>query len=251
MIDEFVLLTPVLLLAVVALLGFAGCKFSAPVSPGGVSHVQTTINANVPGTSVIASDPLSLQGGELIVATVQWGSAVVQPPPPILSGGLAFSPVVGGGPFTWNGMKIQSFLANNPAGSTELTVQVEVPGGSNVRWHLCVTAYSNVDSVNPIFSPQQNGSTFVGTNPQLPPISVTIGDLIYAVALAADSNGAFPGNNSIAAGPDFTAEFTGITNPLVEDGGIGNPVIAQATITSQDANPRAFLFGLGIKAAFV
>src|SRR5689334_12801021 len=115
MIDEFVLLSPILMLAVIALLGFVGCTFSAPVGPGGVSHVQTNIKANVPGTSVIVGDPLALQGGELIVVTVQWGSAVVQPPPPILSGGVAFSPVVGGGPFNWNGMKIQSFIGTNVA----------------------------------------------------------------------------------------------------------------------------------------
>jgi len=73
--------------------------------------------------------------------------------------------------------------------------------------------------------------------------------LVYAVAFAADNGGAFPGNNSLAAGPGFTAEFTTITNPLVENEGKAGPVTAQAPITSQNPNPRGFIFAMGIKAA--
>ena len=249
MVDPFLILTPILLLAVVALFGFVGCQLVFPLNaPPAVAHVDTKIKTGSPGTDTVTADPLTLEGGELIVATVQWGSAAVQQPTPTLTG-ANFSPVLGGGPFNWSGMKVQTFIATNPENSDTLVVQVTLPGGSNVVWNLCVSAYKNVDVDNPVVSPQQNGSVFLGNNPQLPPISVNPGDLVYAVVFAADNDGAFPGSNSIAAGPDFTAEFPAISNPLVEDGGAGNPVTAQATITSQSLNPRAFMFGMAIKGA--
>lgn len=251
MIDSFVILTPILLLLIIALLGFVGCELVFPLNPAvpaAVAHVQTTVKSAPVGTDTVTADPLSLEGGELIVATVQWGSAAVQSPSPVLTG-ANFAPAVGGGPFNWSGMKIQTLLATNPANSKSVTVQAILAGGSNVTWNLCVSAYKNVDSNNPIYSPLQNGSAFIGTNPQLPPININTGDIVYAVAFGADNNGAFPGSNTFTAGPGFTAEFPAIANPIVEDGGTGNLVTAQATNTSQSPNPRGFIFASGIKAA--
>lgn len=101
------------------------------------------------------------------------------------------------------------------------------------------------DPKSPIYSPQQSCPAFIGNNPKAPPINVGTGDMVYAVAFAADSNGSSPGSNTLSRGPDFTAEFPVIANPLVEDGGTGNPVTAQATVAG-NANPRAFIFALGI-----
>jgi hypothetical protein len=72
--------------------------------------------------------------------------------------------------------------------------------------------------------------------------------MVYAVAFGADNNGTFPGNNSFTPGPAFTAEFSAITNPLVEDTIPYAPVVAQATNTTQALNPRGFIFAMGIKA---
>jgi hypothetical protein len=249
MIDLFVVLTPILLLLVVALLGFVGCQIVFPLNPPApVSHVQTTVKSALAGTDNIIADPLSLQGGELIVATVQWRSPAVQQPTPTLTG-ANFSPVVGGGPFDWNGMRIITFFAQNPDNNQTLTVAANLSGGSNLTWHLCVSAYKNADPVTPVFSPQQNGPAFFGTTPTAPAISIGEGDLVYAVALASDNDGTFPGNNSYTAGTGFTAEFPAITNPLVEDGGSGGLVTAQATNTTQSTNPRGFIFAAGIKSA--
>lgn len=256
MIDGFVILTPILLLGVIALLGFVGCDrvFGLypvdPATPNPVSHVQTVVKSAPAGTGTITADPLSLQGGELIVATLQWRSALAQQPTPALTG-ADFAPVVGGGPFDWNGMRIQTFFGTNPPNNDTVTVEAILSGGSNVTWNLCVSAYENADSDAPIYSPQQNGPAYVGTNPQTPAINISSGDVVYAVAFAADSGGAFPGNNSLTAGAGFTAEFPGITNPLVEDGGTGNPVTAQALNTTQGLTPKGFIFAMGIKAAVV
>jgi len=170
------------------------------------------------------------------------------PATPALTG-ADFAPILGGGPFTWNGMRVQTFFGTNPSNNRTVTVEAILSGGSNVKWTLCVSAYQSFDTSAPIYSPQQNGPIYVGNYPQTPAVNIGDGDLVYAVAFAADNGGAFPGNNSLAAGPGFTAEFTTITNPLVENGGKAGPVTAQAPITSQDPNPRGFIFAMGIKAA--
>jgi hypothetical protein len=249
MIDVFVLLTPILVLGIVALLAFVGCDLVFTINPVPlpVVHVHTTVKRGAALTDTITADPLSLEGGELIVATVQWSSPAVQPPDPVLTG-LVFAPVVGGGPFPWNNMRVQTFLATNPAQNTQLAVQVTLAGGSSVTWHLCVSAYKGFDENTPVYSPQQNGPGFIGTNPQTPTINAGNGDMVYAVAFGADSNGTFPGSNSFTPGPGFAAEFPAITNPLVEDI-VLSPVIAQATNTSQAPNPRGFIFAMGIKTA--
>jgi hypothetical protein len=248
MLDDFLFFTPMLLVPLLALLGFVGCQLVFPLNSGSpVSHVQTTVKSAPAGTDNILADPLNLEGGELIIATVQWRSPAVQQPTPSLTG-ASFSPVVGGGPFDWNGMRIITFIAANPDNNQTLTVAANLAGGSNLTWHLCVSAYKDADPVNPVFSPQQNGPAFFGATPTAPPINIGERDLVYAVVLAADGDGTFPGGNSYTAGPGFTAEFPAMTNPLVEDGASDNPVVAQATNTAQGPAPRGFIFAMGVKA---
>lgn len=252
MIDGFVILTPILLLAVIALLGFVGCDqvLGLPALGPEVTHVQTTVNTGQKGKTTLTSDTLSLKGGELIIATVQWQSATASPTQPSLTG-ASFAPIAQGAiPAAWNGLSIQSYWAVNPAHNTQLAVQVSLPSGSNPtsEWNLCVSAYDNVDVnlPNPLYSPQQNVLNYVGTNPQTASINTGGGDLVYAVVFAANHDGTFPGTVSIAAGSEFKTE--GGANPLVEDGNPPNPVFAQATV-SGDASPRAFIFAMGITAA--
>jgi hypothetical protein len=246
MIDGFVILTPILLLAIVALLGFAGCQFHAAGS--GPSNVQTVVQSAAAGTKSVTAGALSLQGGELIIAAVQWGSAVALPETPALSG-AAFSPVDGGGPFAWDVMSVQIFSAVNPAGNTQLTVTASLPRNSDVAWSLCVSAYDGVDEAAPFYSPQTSPLAYTGNNPQTPPLSIGSGDLVYAVAFAANSDGTFPGTNTLTAGSGFTAEFPAIKNPLVEDGGGNSPVVAQVTNSNPDPNAKGFIFAMGLKVA--
>ena len=246
------LLTPVLLLAIVALLGFVGCDrvyglhSIDPPKPGPVQHVQTTVKAGAPNTAKITADPLTLQGNELIIATVQWQAAAVQPPAPVVTG-ADFVAVPGGGPYPWNGFEVQSFWGNNPDGNTSVTVEVFLAGGSSSPWNLCVSAYRSAEAATPPYSPQQSGPISTGPTTAAPEINLGDGDMLYAVGFAADSNGAFPGNNSLTAGPGLTAEFTSITNPLVEDGGSGK-ISAQVTNTGSDPNARGFIVAMGITA---
>ena len=117
MFDPFLILTPVLLLAIVALLGFVGCYQEVTLTPGGLTHVQTVVKTAAAGTQSVTADPLTLQGEELIVVAVQWSSAISGPDTPALSSPAlpagAFQAVNGGGPFSWNNMLVQIFSAIN------------------------------------------------------------------------------------------------------------------------------------------
>jgi hypothetical protein len=258
MLDPFLILTPVLLLAIVALLGFVGCYQPVALSAPVVMHVQTVVNSAPFGTKSITAGPLTLQGGELIIATLQWRTVSVQPAPAVtLTAGssmLALAPVPGGGPFDWNTMIVQSFFVFNPQGNTSVSVQAVLTIGSNIQWNLCASAYENVDLQVPVYNPepeQNYPAPYFGTNPQTSAINIgSPGDLVYAVAFAATNNGTFPGGTSIAAGPNFTAESGNVKNPLVEDlpQPNTNSVVAEATV-SGDANPRAFIFAMGLKSA--
>jgi hypothetical protein len=247
MLDPFLILTPILLLAIVALLGFVGCYQDVSITPSALMHVQTVVKSAPAGTKSVTADPLTLQGGELIVVAVQWSSAISGPDMPGLTG-ASFSPVNGGGPFAWNGMSIQIFSALNPPGNTQLAVTASLLRNSTVSWNLCVSAYIGVDDNAPLYSPQTSNLNYVGNKPQTPPLNISTGDLAYAVAFAANSDGTFPGNNSLTAGPGFTSEFPAITNPLVEDGNGSNPVIAQVTNSNPEPNAKGFIFAMGLKS---
>ncbi len=259
MIDGFVILTPILLLAIVALIGFVGCDNILGLSPvpSPVEHVQTTVKTGASGTSTITADPLTLMGGELIIVTVQWKSAAAPPSTPSLTGANFTAITVGGQgteQYFWNGLAIQSFWATNPQGNTSLSVKAALMDGSNPSpslsiWNLCVSAYSNVESGVAPYSPQASVATYVGLTPTTAAaINLGDGDILYAVGFAADSNGTFPGNNPLAAGSGLTAEFPSVTNPLVEDGGSGT-ISAQVTNRSNNPSAKGFILAMGIKVA--
>lgn len=248
MLDLFLILTPVLLLAIVALLGFVGCYQDVTVTPPTIIHVQTVVTSAPANTKSVTAEPLTLDGGELIVVAVQWRTAIAGPQMPGLTG-ASFSQVNGGGPFAWNNMSVQIFSAFNPPGNTQLTVAATLPQNSTVTWNLCVSAYSGVDENAPLYSPQISKLNYVGNNPQTPPLNIGTGDLVYAVGFAANGDGTFPGTNALTAGAGFTAEFPAITNPLVEDGNGSNPVVAQVTNSNPDPNAKGFIFAMGLKSA--
>lgn len=248
MLDPFLILTPVLLLAIVALFGFVGCSPTFVVlTANAVQHVQTTISSHAPGTdaggdtATINADLPGLQGGELLIATVQWQS----PQAPILTG-ANWTQVAGGGPFLWNNMSIASYWATNPEGNTAVTAEAILDGGSNVTWNLCVSAYNGAASATAPYSPEASDTGYIGPAPTAPAINLGPGDMLYAVGFAADPDGTFPGSTSLAAGPGLTAEFSAVQNPLVEDGGSG---IISAQVTSNNPNAEGFIVAMGIKCA--
>ncbi len=247
MLDTFLLLTPLLLLPIIGLLAFAGCHFqpATVVSTPVVTHVQTVVMSAPAGTSSITADLTMLLGGELIVAAVQWRPLVATDDPSLPTG---FTALGNGGPFAWNAMQVKIFLARNPDGNTQFPVTATLPHNSAVAWNLCVSAYSNVNESTPTYSPLTSPLSYTGSNPQTPALMVGEHDLVYAVAFAANSDGTFPGSNSLMAGSGFTARFPQITNPLVEDGTGTNPFIAQVTNVNPDPNAKGFIFAMGMSS---
>jgi len=253
MLDPFLILTPLLLLAIVALLGFVGCDKLFDVNPitqlPGIGPSETVVQVGPAGTNELSATLNGLQGGELIVVTVQWKISVAGPQMPAFTPNI-FAPVADA--YNWQGMNIQVFSAFNPVGNAQLTVTVKLVQNSTVTWNLCLSAYGNVDPNTPTYSPLTSPLNYVGSNPQTSPINLggTGGDVLYAVGFAADSNGTFPGaNNVLSPATGFTAAFLAVTNPLVEQISGFEPIAAQVTNANPDPNAKGFIFAMGIKVA--
>ena len=265
MIDWFVILTPILLLAMVALFGFVGCDQLLGLSPTTESpqlgYVKTAVYVEpatpMNGTSTTTFNGIlsGLQGGELVVVALQWKG---NPP--------AFTPnlMSAAGPYEWQLATkvppqtisdIQVFTAMNPANSAQFTVQVKL--NSVAPWSLCLSAYNMVDTNAPTYSPQIVQVSTSANNPvtslQTAAIGLSAGDALYAVGFAANGDGTFPpGANNLAPGPGFTLDNSGNTNPLVEHlitSNLGSDQSLPAVVTNTTGNPTANLFvlGMGIK----
>ena len=265
MIDGFVVLTPILLLAIVALLGFVGCDQllglnQVTMSPQ-LGYVKTAVYVEpatpMNGTSTTTFNAIlsGLQGGELIVVALQWKGN-----PPTFTPNLMSA----AGPYTWQSnagalpqtiSDIQAFTAMNPAHSAQFVIQVKL--NSVVSWSLCLSAYNTVDVNAPTYSPQivqvSTSANNPVTNLQTAQIGLSAGDALYAVGFAADADGSFPpGANNLGPGPGFTLDNSGNTNPLVEHlitSDTGSNQSLPAVVMNNTGNPTANLFvlGMGIK----
>jgi hypothetical protein len=266
MIDWFVILTPILLLAIVALLAFVGCDQLLGLNPTSlgsnqVGYVKTAVYvepatpANGTSTTTLNAILSGLQGGELIVVALQWKGN-----PPTFTPNLMSA----AGPYKWQLVAsvppqtisdIQIFTVLNPANTTQFTVQVKL--NSVAPWSLCLSAYNTVDTNAPTYSPQTVQVSTSANNPmtnlQTAQIGLSAGDALYAVGFAADADGSFPpGANNLGPGPGFTLDNSGNTNPLVEHlitSDTGSNQSLPAVVMNTTGNPTANLFvlGMGIK----
>ncbi len=213
-----------------------------------VAHTATVIKVAPAGTAVLTAPPIGLQGNELIVLTVQWGGTDSAP---VLTG-ATFQPIPGvGPPYTWNETAIQTFFAINTVnGQVGITATLS---DAPVPWSLCVSAYDHADTSNPFYSPVASDLTYVGLEPTAPTMTAqNPGDLVYAVAFAADGDGTFPGSNQLApADPQLGwVADSDSTNPLVMELPIAH-LSEDVTASAVDNNPGgpgpAWIFAMGIK----
>lgn len=245
-----ILLTPVLLLAIVALFGFVGCSFT----PSAGIKISPVVESAIKGTQSISAT-LSLNGGELLVATLQWGGSAT----PQFSGVQlqADSAVNNGNALTWNGMNIQVFTGKAPGAGGNVTVTVTLQTASPVQWSLCIWPYAT--SSQTLYGAVNKAATFTGAPLiiQAPAVNVNKGDAFYAAAFAADTpatpggQGAFPGSNSLSAPNGFSTATDSSNDPLLEGlvATSTGPVIAQATNTPTDTHntkPEGFILALGV-----
>lgn len=256
------LLTPLLLLVIVALFAFVGCAFR-PGSPLG-NYTPIVVTASARETTLTAKIT-GLVDNELIVATLQWGGPPT-PTPTFAATGLNLyaAPMVNNGkPFSWNGMNIQVFINNvdNPGDGT-VTVKVTLPAPSPVPWSLCIWPY-NTAAQNPVFGAVSTAPDFVGVEIKTPePITLNHDDAVYAVAYAADApanvggDGAFPGTNSLSPAPGwgFLSYTNTSNNPLLigfratgPGTGTLTPLAINKPTDPKSANPKGFMVALGIR----
>lgn len=256
-----IVLTPILLLAIVALFGFVGCRFQAGVASSSYSPVVQAAGAKAPTVSAL----LDVEGANLLVATVQWGGAgTPQFSAQVGSGATVqcnFAPasdVNGGNPFSWNGINIQVFTGTVPSNVDVLVVTVTLPDPSPVQWSLAIWPYAtNSQTLYGAVSTDLH-ATFTGSplSLQTPsPVGVKVGDALYAVAFAADApataggQAVFPGSNSLAASKGYTTATDNSNNPLLEGliaTATTGPLTAPVTDTTTKTKPLGFLLAFGV-----
>ncbi len=251
MIDGFVILTPLLLLAVIALLGFVGCDplLGLNLVYPGVGYVNTAVFVEPANTNTVTAVLSGLSGGELIVIALQWSGNAPTLPPNLTSAA---------GPYTWELQTtaqpkkisaIQVFTAMNPDKSAQFTVTVTL--SSVVPWSVCLTAFNTVDANAPTYSPQMvQASTSANSPAQTNAIGLGGSDALYAIGIAADGNGnILSTQGNLAPGPGFTSDYPGTTNVLVEhllNG--GNQSVPAVVNNTQNSKANLFVFGMGITA---
>ncbi len=251
MIDGFVILTPLLLLAVIALFGFVGCDqlLGLTQTYEGVGYVNTAVFVEPANTNTVTAVLSGLSGGELIVITLQWSGNA-----PTLTPNLTSA----AGPYTWELQTtaapkkisgIQVFTAINPDNSAQFTVNVTL--SSVVPWSVCLTAFSTVDANAPTYSPQMvQASTNANSPAQTNAIGLGIADALYAIGIAADGNGnILSAQGNLAPGPGFTSDYPGTTNILVEHLLAGDQSLPAVVNNTQNASANLFVFGMGVKNA--
>jgi|HubBroStandDraft_6_1064221.scaffolds.fasta_scaffold92084_3 hypothetical protein len=252
MIDGFLLLTPLLLLAVVALLGFVGCDQVLGLTQAyqGIGYVNTSVLVEPANANTVTAVLGGLSGGELVVVTLQWSGNAPTFSPSLTSAA---------GPYTWELeatappkkiSDIQVFTAINADNSTQFAVKVSL--SSVVPWSVCLTAFSIVDTNEPTYSPQTvQAFTSANSPAQTSPIGLGDSDALYAIGIAANSVGTIlSALGNLGAGTSFTSDYPGTTNILVEHRfpSGGNQSLPAVVNNTQNANANLFVFGMGIKA---
>src|SRR5580704_14061136 len=133
MIDLFVLLTPILLLGVVALLGFAGCQFTANQDAGTIS-ISPTSGLSSGGTAVtITGQNATIQSN----AMVTFGEASTDTPVP--------ATIVGTPP----SLSVTAQTPAHAAGSVDVILTYNSEDGDNWR-DLISYGFTFYDPVTPV-----------------------------------------------------------------------------------------------------
>jgi len=253
MTDLFLILTPFLVLAVIALLGFIGCDRVLGLAPvSAVSAVSRVFqqSANLaagagPFTATYTSP--AGESGLIVIVSLHWGG----------SGGATPKITVNNNPpqpiesDTFNPQTVAHFFANQ-LGAGQIDVSVALTSGSNTAWDYCITIYKNADQTSsPFNSPLARQGTAQGTIPDAAnQISFTSSNdnLIYAVAMSQLAGSMLGGN--LSAGTDFAAVASPSSYFLVEeqtvDGMTTEPVIPSASVSG---GTRWYFFATEIKHA--
>lgn len=255
-----ILLTPVVLLAIVALFAFVGCSFQPGRAGGPV--IPPVVAMGRANENTLTGTLTNLGDNELVVATLLWSGPAT--PTPKFTGVNLYpaSTVNNGKAISWNGMNIQVFMNNvDQPGDGSVPVTVTLPAPSPTPWSLCMWAYRTL-AKDPVYGGVFTDPNFVGVEIKTPePITLSQLDCLYAVAFAADppttagGSGAFPGTNSLSAPVAWGfSEYHANSNPVLigfvaEAGGTGTvtPLAINKPTDPKNTNPRGFMVAVGIR----
>jgi hypothetical protein len=247
MVDPYVFLTPILVLGIVALLGFVGCDIVWRVDefgrPNKVAHLQTVTTTGT-GTTLTASLP-DLSGGksQLIVATLEWGGGAT-----MTLSGSTFTQIETD---NLNPQKVATLFANNVSGALTVTATLSAP--TTTEANLLVSAY-NVTGGDPDATGSAQGS---GTDAVLPmqTSGLSPGDLVYSVAIARSSGAVLSGALVPGSAPSFMAEGGQGSYHLVQDYVLDDADVAagqiNVTATNTTGTPTSlwYIFAMRIPHA--
>jgi len=202
MIDPFVLLAPVLLLAVVALLHFVGCDWvfglhsttvAVPIAFEQIAQNQSPPNSTGV-TTLSAMFNKSTNNGDLIIVALKWGGTAT---PTVKDGNdNVYTPL--GTPVSWSaGNAKRAQLFYSVADGTKTTLTATLSQASTAQIRLCMCEYSEVYTASPIEgSPMSN--TGSGPNLSCGSLDVTAQNMVWAVAFADDGQLALSQGSSFA-----------------------------------------------------
>jgi hypothetical protein len=228
MVDPYLLLTPVLVLAIIALLAFVGCDIVWRIPevglPGKVAHLQTVTTTGT-GTTLAATLPDPGGGqSQLIVATVEWGGSATA--------------TLTGSTFTQiqidnlNPQKVATFFASHVIGAITVTATFSTP--TTTEANLVVSAYGVTGG-----SPDAAGSAH-GNGPdaalQMQTSGLSRGDLVYAVVIARSAGAVLSGALAPGSAPEFTAEGGQGSYHLVQDYGLEDADVTAGQINVTATN---------------
>lgn len=233
--------TPILVLAIVALLGFVGCDrlLGLTAIPPMVAISRVFQHAGNQGSGrgpiTVTYPPGSVSDQFAVVISMHWGN----------SGGATAQVTVNGATpqsietDTLDPQAIAHFIANGVKADNTgmINVSIGLSANSATAWDYCVSIYNNVNQTNPYGSNTQRKGTAQGSIPA-PPNTISINsspnDLIYAVAVSLTTNGVLGG--TVSANSPFTLVESPINYFLVEDLQVDNT-------TPQPFNPNATVSG--------
>jgi len=215
-------LTPIFVLAIVALLGFVGCDVVlglSPISPiVAISRVyQVAANqGSGKGPFTVPYSPASSSDKFAVVISMHWGN----------SGGATAQVTVNGSmpqsiqTDTYDPQAVAHFIANGVQADNSgmINVSVGLSANSATAWDYCVSIYNNVNQTSPYEFNTQRQGTAQGPIPNaVSPISINSNknDLIYAVAVSQKAGGFLGGN--VSANASFNVVENPINYFLVED----------------------------------
>ncbi len=248
MIDPFVLLTPVLLLAVIALVRFVGCGFAPGISPPKVAF-----DAVFPSTPAVGqaqnwmhtTDPMASGENRLLVVVVH-GNHQARSVLSVAYGVTQLTRLdrVAGmmGTFAWVEMW---YLTDPPTGQQTITVTLDAP--DTATWTATSISFTNVNQTTPLGTAVTAISTDAAPDaaPTVNVSSAPYYDLVVSGVTYDDV-----GMITLTVGPEQTDRRSGVVNGEVGFGvstAPGAATVAMSWVLSGERPWR--IMGVSVKAA--